>query len=238
MKAIILAAGKGTRMRPLTNTCPKPLLAVAGRPLIEHIAGALPDEVDEFIIVIGYLGNKIRNFFGSTFLGKPVTYVTQIETKGTFHALGLVKHLISPGERFFVLYGDDLHGAEGLKECLQYPRALVVSLVDDPRPYGNVEVDGRNIITSMVEKPTEPRGNLISTGVLLLDSNIFKYPPKPHPKNGEYFLATAVADMLKIYPYTAVSSSFWFPVTTPEHMIEADRILRTQEIAKKIFIQN
>lgn len=225
-------------MRPLTDTCHKSLLAVAGSPLIEHIAAALPDEVDEFILVVGYLGDKIRDFFGQTLLGKPITYVTQIETKGTYHALSLTRHLIRPGERFFVLNGDDLHGADGLKACLAYPRAVLVSSIDDPRPYGNVEIDSYGVVASIVEKPLEPKGNFVSTGVFLLDSNIFNFPPKPHPVNGEYFLATAVADMLKKHPYNAVSSTFWFPVTTPEHIAEAERILQTQEVVQKLFIRN
>lgn len=224
-------------MRPLTESTHKSLLAINGRPLIEHIAGALPDEVDEFILVVGYFGDKIRDFFGSTLLGRPVTYVTQKEAKGTYHALSLAQHLIRPGERFFVLYGDDLHGARGIASCLAYPRALLVSVVDDSRPYGVIEVNEQGIITNIEEKPMRPKSNIVSTGPMLLDSNIFLFPPDADPKSGELVLASAVGRMLRTNPCVAVESTFWFPVTTPEHLKEAECILISQQTVDKVVVR-
>jgi NDP-sugar pyrophosphorylase family protein len=91
MQCVILAAGKGTRLRPLTDTIPKPLVKVAGRPLLDHIVEALPSSVNELIIVTGYLEEQIHTHCGKSFHGRKVTYVHQEEQKGTAHALWLCK---------------------------------------------------------------------------------------------------------------------------------------------------
>lgn len=75
MRAVILAAGEGKRMRPLTEKIPKPMLQVLGRPLLEHIFDSLPDAVDEVILGIGYLGGQIKAHFGSSFGGCKIRYV-------------------------------------------------------------------------------------------------------------------------------------------------------------------
>ena len=77
MKAVILAAGEGVRMRPLTLRTPKPLLQVAGRPLLEHIIYALPKDINELIVVIGYLGDQIKNFLGNEYHGLKIQYIWQ-----------------------------------------------------------------------------------------------------------------------------------------------------------------
>lgn len=217
MKCVVLAAGKGTRMLPLTLDTPKPLLEVAGRPLLEHIMEAFPEEVDEYILVVGYLGNKIQDYFGSEFNGKKISYVIQDEPMGTFHALSLARKNLKSGERFFVVHGDDLHGAESIRESLKHPRALIVSHAEDPRPYGVVRTNLAGQIIEIEEKPEKPKTNLVSTGLLLLDCEVFNYPPDVH-SNGEYYLTSSLSQMLEKHPLYAVESSFWFPVSTPSDL--------------------
>ncbi|MEK7649367.1 MAG: nucleotidyltransferase family protein [Patescibacteria group bacterium] len=227
MKAIILAAGKGTRMRPLTLERPKPLVEVNKRALIEHVVSQLPRQVDELVIVVGYLGDMIREYCGDYFLGRRVTYVGDDEIKGTYKALEKTKHLLSPGERFFVVFADDLHGADGFKECLKYDRALLVAEVDDPRPYGVVEVDRAGHIRDIEEKPLYPKTNMVSTGVLLLDYSVFDYAPEVHSATGEYFLSHAVGQMLATKKIMAVPSSFWHPLSTPEDIQRAETVINS-----------
>src|SRR3989344_5376283 len=130
MKAIIVAAGEGTRMRPLTNDKPKQLVELQGKPLLDHILNSLPEEISALIIVVGYKGDQIRTWYGVTHAGKPITYVEQTERKGTRHALSLCEPYIEKGEKFFYLYADDLHGREGVPvaKCCRYdarwPRVL------------------------------------------------------------------------------------------------------------------
>jgi len=107
MQTVILAAGEGTRMRPLTATRPKPLLPVAGRPLAAHAADAAVDAgTSELVFVIGYQGDAVREYFGDRYRGVPVTYAIQEEQRGTADAVRAARpHLDGP---FAVLNGDAL----------------------------------------------------------------------------------------------------------------------------------
>jgi len=226
MKAIIIAAGEGVRMRPLTLEAPKPLLKVGGRPLLEHIVSRLPDEINELILIIGYLGEQIKNYCGDKFLGKQVRYVWQKEPKGTYHALKLCESLIKKDERFLILYADDIHGREGIENCLKHQCALIVDEAENPKNFGVVRLNNNNTITEIIEKPENPPSNLVSTGVLLLDSKIFKFQVEPH-SNGEYYLSDAVSKMIRNgHQIFAVESSLWLPIGYPEDIKKAEKILR------------
>lgn len=108
MEAIILAAGDSKRMKPLTDNIPKPLLKVAGKTLLWRLVDSFPKEVDEIILVIGYLGNQITDYCGDEFLGRPVTYVWQKERSGTYNALKLTENYLPENKSFFVFNSDDL----------------------------------------------------------------------------------------------------------------------------------
>src|SRR3990167_6634769 len=115
MQAVILAAGRGTRMRELTESTPKALLEVAGRPLLEYAFDALPEAVDEVILVVEYLGGSIHDRFGPDYFGKRLLYVEMEELHGTAAALWMAKDILSAGggsasggqDRFLILPGDD-----------------------------------------------------------------------------------------------------------------------------------
>ncbi len=117
MKCVILAAGEGVRMRPLTLVTPKPMIRVLGKPILEHIINDLPEKIDHIIIVVGYLGDQVIGYFGDRCARGKIDYVFQAEKKGTFHALSLCKDLLND-EKFLMLYADDLHGRENLEKCV------------------------------------------------------------------------------------------------------------------------
>ena len=211
-------------MRPLTEHTPKPLLQIQDKPLIEHIVERLPQEIDKLVIVVGYLGEMIKHYCGEKFLDRPVTYVEQSAPLGTYHAVSLAKDLIKEGERFFVLNGEDIIDTESFKECLNFPRAIIVSEAVDPRPFGVVELDENGFLINIIEKPEFPKTNLVNTGATLLDSNIFKYSGEQHP-NGEFYLPTVIGKMLKDYPVKAVHARSWLIVTTPEDLAQVEQIL-------------
>lgn len=228
-KAIILAAGEGIRMMPLTLETPKPLLKVNNKPILEHIVSRLPDEINELILVIGYLGGQIKNYCGNEFLGKKVHYVWQEKKLGTYHALKLCEPFIKKGERFLMLYADDIHGAEGIRNCLGYGCAIVVEEAEDPRKFGVVNLRSDNSISEIIEKPESPPSNLVSAGVLLLDSKIFEYEADLNP-NGEYYLTDAVSKMLKDnHKFFAVKSTMWLPIGYPEDIKKAEEFLQKHE---------
>ena len=112
MQAVILAAGLGTRMRPLTDAVAKPLLKIGDRPLLEYTFDALPDEIDEVIVVIGYLGEQIRTYLGEEFRGRKIKYVVQEKLEGTAKALWEAKSLLR--ERFLVLMADDIFAKKNI----------------------------------------------------------------------------------------------------------------------------
>lgn len=223
MKCVILAAGEGLRMRPLTLETPKPLLQIGGRPILEWIVRELPDEITEIILVIGYKGEQIQRFCGNEFLGRKVRYVWQKEKLGTGHALKLSAPFIR-NERFLLLYADDLHARFALSACLLHPRSLLVARHPEPQRFGVVTIRENGAIAGIVEKPAVPATNLISAGAMVLDQNIFSYEPERHP-NGEYHLTTMIAKMLSEHPFTAVETKDWFPIATPEDLILAEHFL-------------
>ena len=117
MKAVILAAGEGVRMRPLTLKKPKPLLELAGKSLLHHIWELLPNKINEVILVVGYKARMIKKYLGKSFLGKKIVYVHQKTKKGTADALFLAKPYLNPKEKFLLLYADDLHDKKVLKDA-------------------------------------------------------------------------------------------------------------------------
>lgn len=127
MQAILLAAGEGTRMRPLTYQVPKPMARANGKNLLEHTISRLPKEIDELIIVVGYLAEQIINHFGDEFEGRKVIYVKQKKLLGTAHALSLCEQHIRG--RFIVLMGDDMYSTEDIKNCLENEWAWLVKKV-------------------------------------------------------------------------------------------------------------
>ena len=224
MKCIILAAGEGTRMRPLTLTCPKPLLPVHGIPLLTHSLARLPKEIDELYIVVNYLGEQFQEKLGSEIHSRPVRYLWQKEKRGTYDAVATARSHLFEGERFLVVFGDDLHAKETLAEMLKHPRAIAAHEVADPRPYGVLTINPQGNVTDFEEKPEHPKSNFVSTGALLLDTDIFKKVPKPH-KNGEIYLTAAVHAQLTTHPIRAVRAKEWHTATTPEDLKRLEELL-------------
>ena len=119
MKGVILAAGKGTRLRPLTDTRPKPLIPIANKTILEWNLDALNGLVDEVVIVIGYKGDMIKEKIGEKYGSMKIFYVEQKEQKGTGHALQVCSDYVK-GEKFIVLNGDDIFSQEDIKKCLKH----------------------------------------------------------------------------------------------------------------------
>ena len=138
-QAVLMAAGLGTRLWPLTLTTPKPMLKVAERPLLSYSFQALPPSVEEVIVVVGYLKEKVMAYFGDQWHGRRVTYVEQTELKGTGHALASCRHLLK--DRFYVLNGDDLYAAEDLLAMAQHELAILAKVATEPCFIGALRTD-------------------------------------------------------------------------------------------------
>ncbi len=113
MQAVILAAGYGLRLRPFTETAPKGLVPVLGKPLLEWTLESIPESIDEIIIVTGWLGEQIKNRFGNTYKGKAIRYFEQSPINGTGSALHFAKSVLH--DKFLVVNGDDIYGEQDLE---------------------------------------------------------------------------------------------------------------------------
>ena len=225
MQCVILAAGKGTRLRPLTENTPKPLVKVAGKPLLDRIVEAVPNSVTEFIIVTGYLGDQIRKHCGDEYYGRKVTYVEQAEQKGTGHALWLCKDLIKG--RFLYLFADDLHGKEDIARAASYTRSMLVLNTDKPERFGIAVRHPDGTLAEFVEKPQQPPSNLASTGVFVLDQHIFDFDLSIET-NGEFYHTDVIREYAKEYPIAVVEQKLWIPIGYPEDVERAEQLLEAR----------
>jgi bifunctional UDP-N-acetylglucosamine pyrophosphorylase/glucosamine-1-phosphate N-acetyltransferase len=225
MQCVILAAGKGTRLRPLTENCPKPLVHVAGKPLLDHIVEALPSAVDELIIVVGYLGNMVREYCGEEFHGRKVRYIEQTVQDGTGRALWLCKDILKG--RFLFMFADDIHGKNDIARVASYTRGLLTKTSDTPERFGVIVRNPDGTLAEMIEKPAHPPSNLVSTGVMVLDEHIFEFEPS-NPVNGEYYLTDSLERYAKEYPVAVVEEEMWLPIGYPEDIVRAEQILASR----------
>lgn len=224
MQSVILAAGKGTRMRPLTNEKPKPLVEVAGTPIIEHVVQSLPDEIEELVIVIGYKGEQIKDYIGDEFYGRAVQYVEQREKKGTAHALFQCKQYLS-SDKFLKVNADDLLGKNALKKALHHDLCLLTYRHEYPERFGVVHKNDEGFVEDIIEKPENPPSDHVNTGASVLDQRIFSYDLPPQ-KDGEHYLSDLIKTVAQDHKVAVVEDPHWHPVGYPDDIPKAEEHLR------------
>jgi len=210
MQAIILAAGEGTRMRPLTRYVPKPMVRILDKNLIELVIGALPQEIDEVILVVGYLKEQIINHFGDTFEGRKITYVKQKKPRGTAHAIKLCEPLIRG--RFMILMGDGAYSKEDLEQVLPHDRAMMIYKVRGKFAGGNIVYDKEGNLVDIVEGIHTTKGGVINTNVFVLGKEYFDYEMVSIKEGKEYGLPQTVLVMSKDYPVYIVEAKSWMQI--------------------------
>ena len=142
MQAVILAAGKGTRMKPITNFIPKPLIKICGKNFIERNIELLPKKVTEVIIVVNYLKEQIINHFGDFYNGKKIKYVVQKEPRGTADALFACKGILK-GD-FLVMMSDDFYSKKDVIRILRHKGNIMLVQKSDRRFFGNNYILDKN----------------------------------------------------------------------------------------------
>ena len=174
--AVVLAAGEGTRLRPLTRNRPKPMLPAGNRPILEHVFDALVEAgVKELVAVVGYKRDRVQDHFGPTYRDVPVTYVTQSKQLGSGHALLQARQAVD--DSMLVLNGDRLIDAGTVAAVADSfaetgdPSLAVVERQETSR-YGAVEMHGDDI-AKLVEKPSNGDYRLINGGVYAFSGDIF-----------------------------------------------------------------
>jgi len=172
MKAVILAAGEGKRLRPFTETMPKVMLPVANKPVLEYVFDAVKKSgIDEIVVVVGYKKEVIMDYFDE-YKDVKITYVTQEKQLGTAHALLQAKKHIK--DSFIVLAGDNIIDQNSISKLMKDPSDYAILIKEHPYPskYGVVFVEN-NSIRRIVEKPREYIGKYISTGIYKFPRSIF-----------------------------------------------------------------
>lgn len=224
MQAVILAAGKGIRMRPLTETTPKPLLKMRGKPLLEYAFEALPKEIDEVILVVGYLDEQIKKYFGNSFAGKKIRYVKQENLYGTARALFEAREYIT--DRFLVLMADDIYSKNDIEVCLGHKQAMLVKRSEKEEPGGKVILNKAGELKNVEEGKSFPIGTLVNTNVFVLNPEFFNYEPvKLTDRKNEWGLPQTVALMARDFPVDIVKATRWIKITTPEDLKSAEKLL-------------
>ena len=199
MKAVVLAAGEGTRLRPLTEDKPKAMVEVAGEPLLTHCFDQLLSlGADELIVVVGYLKERIIGHYGDSYEGVPITYTHQREQDGLAHALLTVEEHVD--DDFMLILGDNVFRAN-LADVVNRQRedradaAFLVEEVpmEEASRYGVCATNKYGEIVEVVEKPDDPPSNLVMTGFYTFTPAIFHACHLVQPSNrGEYELSDAV----------------------------------------------
>lgn len=237
MKAVIPVAGAGTNLRPLTYTQPKPLIPVAGKPIIAFITDQLIEMgVRDFVFVIGYLGEKIQHYMKSAYPDLNITFVVQEKRLGSGHAIWTAREEIRGEDEIIIFFGDTIIDAD-FKGIMSAPYScLGVKRVDDPRSFGVVEYDKEGTVKKVVEKPKIPKSNMAMVGfyklkdvdLLLdaLDENI-----KENRRTGDEFpLTDGLMQMIERGAKLKITKvNNWFDCGKKEILLATNAILLDKE---------
>ncbi|MFX1389336.1 MAG: bifunctional sugar-1-phosphate nucleotidylyltransferase/acetyltransferase [Promethearchaeota archaeon] len=182
MKAVILAAGEGKRLRPITSSTPKPMIPLLGKPLLEHIIlGLIDAKINDILIIVGYKKEIIIDYF-ETFAKKhnvKIDFITQSQYLGTAHAANYAKDYVE--EEFLMMYGDLFVDPEIFKFIIQkykehkYEGLITLLSVNNPQDYGIIKLNSKNLVEDIIEKPSIDKqvGNLANAGIYIFNQLIF-----------------------------------------------------------------
>lgn len=216
MKAILMCAGKATRLKPLTEKIPKSLLIIKNKAIIEHTLDSLSGIIKEAVIVVGYLKEKIIEKIGNKYKDISIEYVTQKNICGTGNAVYECKNFFSPSEKFLILNGDDLYDKKDIENLVNNELAILTAEVQDPSKYGVIKKDKDSNLLSIIEKPSFWVVNSINTGCYLLNYDIYDFIKDLKPSQRGEIELTAAVELLSKYNKIKVVSvkKFWIPVNS------------------------
>ncbi len=227
MQAVILAAGKGTRMGALTKDTPKSMLKVAGKTLLEYKLEILPKGIDSVIIVVGYLKDVIQRHFGSTYNGIPIAYVEQENpVGGSMDALLKARSFLK--DRFLVMNADNIYSTQSIRDCLQYEWAVVAKQTEELGRAARIITGEGNLVLDIIEASQHSGGpGLANLNLFLFDTRLFDQAPVPkglgETEIGLPQTAVAASKALHI-PFCVVKTDFWIQTKTSDDLIRAEEI--------------
>jgi glucose-1-phosphate thymidylyltransferase len=237
MKVIIPVAGVGTRLRPHTYTQPKPLIPVAGKPIISFIIDHLVEAgVTDFVFVIGYLGEKIRGYLEERYPKLNKEFVYQEKRLGLGHAIWTARHTFKGVDELFIILGDTIYDTELDKFLEREESCIGIKKVATPGEFGVAEMDDEWRIVRLVEKPRIPKSNMALVGlykiheVPLLVSALNHVISEDLRTNDEYQLTDALMVMLQQGAvFTPVTINSWYDCGKKDVLLETNSILLKKE---------
>ena len=235
MKAVILAAGEGVRLRPLTLTRPKHLIKLGGKPILEHCLNVIKAcGIKEVLIIVHYMADSIRQYFqdGKKF-GLKIEYKEQKGVLGTGNAASLAESYVDE-EAFLLVYGDLLFSAESVKKIIDKYKSgksaavMAVVSVEKPENYGVVEFQEEEKVKRIIEKPNREKAptNLVNAGIYVFSNEIFeKIKGVSASVRGEWEITDAISFLAKERDVSAVkiSRDEWIDIGRPWDLLEANR---------------
>lgn len=235
MRAVILAAGQGVRLKPLTETRPKVLLQIAGKAIIHHlILEAKKAGITEVIIVVRTMKDQIIDYFKQHDVGIPVSFVEQGEQDGTAAAILAAEKEIK--DTFVVLAGDTVTEASVIKQVIDEHEGTItlgVKKVDQPQHYGVVELSG-NKISLFEEKPKHPKSDLANLSIYCMEPTIFnEIRTIPKSERGEYEIVS-----LFVGARAVVTNGYWKDIAYPWELLTVNEQLLSNMQNKSEHIEN
>jgi len=229
MKAVILAAGAGTRLKDLTNDQPKVMVKIFGKPMLQYLVETLAKKgIRDLVFVVSYKKDAIMNYFGDgRKFGVSIDYVVQQNCKGgTADALRYAKEKITE-DKFFLVYGDNVFDPdvidEMVKECKSCDGVVCGKEVDNPALYGVLKLDDGRLV-KIIEKPKKPPSNLVLGGIFIMPKQIFAAieETKLSPR-GEYELTDSIQILIrKGLKFNCIRmKGFWKDVGTAKELEQA-----------------
>ncbi|MDR2623678.1 MAG: NTP transferase domain-containing protein [Methanobrevibacter sp.] len=239
MKAVILSAGEGRRMRPLTLTKPKTMLPIAGKPIIQYNIEALRDNgITDILLIVKYKEELVKDYFkdGKDF-GVNIGYKTQDEPAGTADAIGYSKEFIED-DNLIVLNGDIILDKELISEIItdyessRFDTLMVLTEVEDPSHYGVVEMQGI-LVKNIIEKPEkeDAPSNLINAGIYIFNKDIFdKISRTEISSRGEFEITDSLLLQIKDDKNIKgfVTDKKWIDIGMPWDLLEINELIINQ----------
>ncbi|MFC4550031.1 MULTISPECIES: sugar phosphate nucleotidyltransferase [Halorussus] len=221
--AVVLAAGEGMRLRPLTRNRPKPMLPAADRPILEHVFDALIDAgIERLHVVVGYKRDRVQDHFGPTYRNVPVNYVVQDKQLGSGHALLQAREGVAGESGFLVVNGDQVVERQMVADVLDAfesgdaSATLAAAEGADVSHYGALVVEGDRVV-ELVEKPEEDDYRLLNAGVYAFDETIFDAVEDTPRVRGELALTDTIERLIEAdLPVRGVATEgLWVDATYP-----------------------
>lgn len=240
MKAVILAAGEGKRLKPITSLVPKPMIPLLGKPILEHIILGLKNiGINNILLIVGYKQEIIKNYFEKVVkqINVKIEYIVQEEYLGTAHAASYAKKFIED-DTFLMMYGDIFVDTKLFKDIIQkfdqnnFDGLIALKKVNNPQDYGIITLNSQEFVEKIIEKPIpqQKAGNLANAGIYIFKPLIFEAIEKTQKSaRNEYEFTDSMEILInelngKIVGFT-LDDLFWNDIGLPWQLFDANHFL-------------